>query len=95
MQTATINLSFNCTTITALCKECTKSYQSLNVLTKKVTFVILKPFLHEQCLHYKHSHTQPHPQEEVGCPDQKKLVIVGKSASVGEKGLVVFPALET
>lgn len=34
-------------------------------------------------------------EEEVGTPNQKNLVISGKSVSVREKGLVVVPALET
>lgn len=34
-------------------------------------------------------------EEDSGTPNQKNLVIFGKSVSVGEKGLVVVPALET
>lgn len=42
-----------------------------------------------------HNATPKFREEDSGTPDQKNLVILGKSVSVGEKGLVVVPALET
>lgn len=63
------------------------------VLIKNVALnvVILKPVV----FGVLHNATPKSREEDSGTPNQKNLVIFGKSVSVGEKGLVVVPALET
>lgn len=52
------------------------------------------PYIHAHAHTHSHTATPISSEEEVGCPNQKNLVITGKSASLSKEGLEAFPGLQ-